>query len=187
MDKHKVILVTDGDMSAKAAVETAASNIGGRCISISAGNPTVLTGKEILDYIGQAAHDPVVVMVDDRGWEGAGPGEQAMDTILQDKSVDVLGVVAVSSNGKDCSGLDVTCSITKEGKIIDGGVDKNGSDMHSGYICGDTLSILKSKKDLIIVGMGDPGKMDFKDEVAKGAPITTMALKEVLKRSGYIH
>lgn len=187
MEKHKVILVTDGDMVAKGAVERAASNIGGRCISISAGNPTILTGNEIIDYIKKAAHDPVVVMVDDRGWEGAGPGEQAMDTILQNKDVEVLGVVAVSSNGKDCSGLNVTCSITKEGKIIDGGVDKNGSDMHSGYICGDTLSVLKSKKDLVIVGIGDPGKMDFNDEITKGAPITTKALEEVLKRSGYRH
>ncbi len=185
MDKHRVILVTDGDMVAKGAVEKAASNVGGRCISMSAGNPTVLTGNEILDYIHQAAHDPVVVMVDDRGWEGAGPGEQAMDTILQDKSVDVLGVVAVSSNGKDCSGLHVTCSITKDGKVIDGAVDKNGTDMHGGRICGDTLSILKSKEDLIIVGIGDPGKMDFNDEIAKGAPITTKALQEVMKRSGY--
>lgn len=183
MAKHKVMLVTDGDMAAKGAVEKATSNIGGRCISSSAGNPTVLTGQEILERINKAEHDPVVVMVDDRGWEGEGPGEQAMDTILQDDGIDVLGVVAVSSNGKDCSGLDVTCSITSEGKIIDGAVDKYGVDLHNGYICGDTLSILKNKKDLIIVGIGDPGKMDFNDEITKGAPITTKALQEVLKRS----
>ncbi len=187
MDKHKVVLVTDGDLSAKGAVERATANIGGRCISASAGNPTVLTGKEILEQINRAEHDPVVVMVDDRGSEGEGPGEQAMDAILQDKSIDVLGVVAVSSNGKDCSGLDVTCSITQDGKVIEGAVDKYGKDMHHGYICGDTLSILKSKKNLIIVGIGDPGKMDFKDEIAKGAPITTKAIEEVLKRSGYRH
>ena len=183
MGKRKVILVTDGDRVAQGAVEKAASNIGGRCISASAGNPTVLTGKEILDKIEEAEHDPVVVMVDDRGWEGEGPGEQAMDTILQNSGIDVLGVVAVSSNGKDCNGLNVTCSITKEGKIIDGAVDKYGTDIHGGNICGDTLSILKSKKDLIIVGIGDPGKMDFNDETAKGAPVTTKALEEVLRRS----
>ena len=187
MGKRKVILVTDGDMVAKAAIERAATNVGGRCISISAGNPTVLTGNEIIGYIKKAPHDPVVVMVDDRGTEGAGPGEQAMDIILQNKEVDVLGVVAVSSNGKDCYGLNVTCSVTREGKIIDGAVDKNGTDMHNDHICGDTLSILKSKKDLLIVGIGDPGKMDFNDEIAKGAPITTMAIEEVLKRSGFTH
>ncbi|HHW49425.1 MAG TPA: stage V sporulation protein AE, partial [Clostridiaceae bacterium] len=46
MEKRKVILVTDGDSVAKEAVEIAASNIGARCISDSAGNPTVLTGQE---------------------------------------------------------------------------------------------------------------------------------------------
>lgn len=187
MGKHKVILITDGDMVAKGAIEKATTNIGGRCISASAGNPTVLTGHEILERIKEVEHDPVVVMVDDRGWKGEGPGELAMGTILQDKSVDVLGIVAVSSNGKDCNGLNITCSVTKEGKIIDGAVDKYGTDMHDKNICGDTLSILKNKKDMIIVGLGDPGKMDFNDELTKGAPITTLALKEVLKRSGYLN
>lgn len=185
MDKRKVILVTDGDKVARRAVEIAASNIGGRCISSSAGNPTVMTGKEIVEQVKKAVHDPIVVMVDDRGEEGEGPGEKAMNTILQDESIDVLGIVAVSSNGKDCSGLDVTCSITREGEVIDGGVDKNGNDIHTNYICGDTLSILKNKKDMVIVGIGDPGKMDFSDEVSRGAPITTKALKEVMKKNGY--
>jgi len=45
MNKRKVIIVTDGDIAAKAAVEIAALNIGGECISYSAGNPTVLTGQ----------------------------------------------------------------------------------------------------------------------------------------------
>jgi stage V sporulation protein AE len=40
---------------------------------------------------------------------------------------------------------------------------------------------------MVIVGIGDPGKMDFNDEIEKGAPITTKALKEVLKRSTARH
>lgn len=187
MKKHKVILVTDGDMVAKGAVEKATSNVGGRCISASAGNPTILTGQEILQRIKEAEHDPVVVMVDDRGWEGMGAGEIAMGSILRDANVDILGILAVSSNGKDCIGLNVTCSITKDGEIIDGAVNKYGNDLHDKKICGDTLSILRDNKDIVIVGIGDPGKMDFKDEISKGAPITTMALKEVLKRSGYLN
>jgi stage V sporulation protein AE len=67
MDKRKVILVTDGDRIAKGAVEVAAANIGGRCISASAGNPTELEGREIIELIKSAHHDPVVVMVDDMG------------------------------------------------------------------------------------------------------------------------
>ena len=187
MVQRNVILVTDGDSVAQKAVEAAASNIGGRCISASAGNPTYLTGHEIVDLIKTAEHDPVVVMVDDRGAKGMGKGEQAMDYILGDDEINILGVVAVSSNGKDCNGLNVTCSITKSGDIIDGAVNKYGDRLYKGQICGDTLSILKSRKDLVIVGIGDPGKMDFKDEVSKGAPITTKALQEVLNRSGHIH
>lgn len=41
-------------------------------------------------------------------------------------------------------------------------------------------------KDIIIVGIGDPGKMDTNDEITKGSPITTMALREILKRKGML-
>lgn len=184
MDKRKVILVTDGDRVAQKAVEIAASNIGGRCISASGGNPTPINGGQIIELVKKAEHDPIVVMVDDRGIEGVGEGEEAMKTIIKNGDIDVLGVVAVSSNGKDCNGLKVTCSITKDGDIIEGSVDKNGNNIGRKEICGDTLSILKDIKDIIIIGIGDPGKMDYNDETSKGAPITTKAFKEVLKRSG---
>lgn len=187
MNKRNVILVTDGDTVAKSAIEIATINIGGRCISISAGNPTVLTGQEIVEQIKKAAHDPVVVMVDDRGKKGKGKGEEAMEVIISDDDVNVIGVIAVSSNGKDCNGLNVTCSVTKEGKVVEGGVDKYGNGIGDQEICGDTLSILKNRNDLVIVGIGDPGKMDFNDEISKGAPITTRALQEVLDRSNYKH
>ncbi|MGI6778985.1 MAG: stage V sporulation protein AE [Acetivibrionales bacterium] len=184
MRKPKVILVTDGDSAAQKAAEIGASNIGGRCISLSAGNPTLLTGEEIVEQIKKTAHDPVVVMVDDRGAKGKGKGEKAMEVIINHPDVDVLGVVAVSSNGKECKGFNVSCSVTKDGQIVEGAVDKYGNDTHGDEICGDTLSILRGKKDLLIIGLGDPGKMDYNDEIRKGAPITTKALKEVLNRSG---
>jgi stage V sporulation protein AE len=183
MDKRQVILVTDGDTVAQQAIEVATTNIGGRCISASAGNPTVLKGVQLIELVKQAAHDPVVVMVDDRGKKGIGAGEEAMRVILGDKSIGVLGVVAVSSNGKDCNGVPVSCSITKDGSIIEGAVDKYGNNIGQRNICGDTLSVLTGEKNLVIVGIGDPGKMDFKDDAEKGAPITTMALQEVIKRS----
>lgn len=184
MDKRKVILVTDGDSVAQKAIETATANIGGRCISMSAGNPTFLSGLEIIGLVKKAEHDPVVVMVDDRGVEGVGKGEEAMEAILRDRELDILGVIAVSSNGKDCNGVNVSCSVTKDGQVIDGkAVDKHGNKIGTKSICGDTLSILKGRKDLTIIGLGDPGKMDFEDEVSKGAPVTTKALKELLNRS----
>jgi len=65
--------------------------------------------------------------------------------------------------------------------VIEGSVNKKGIATRNGKICGDTLSILRGRKDLVIVGIGDPGKMDFYDSIEKGAPITTKALQEVLK------
>lgn len=180
MKKRKVIIVTDGDSAAKEAVEKAAANIGGRCISSSAGNPTVLSGEEIVRRILEAANDPVVVMVDDKGALGKGPGEAAMEFMLDSKQLDVLGIVAVSSMGKDCNGLDIRFSVTKAGKVVKNAVNKCGDDTKSSKICGDTLSILHSRRDLFIVGLGDPGKMDYQDDVRKGAPITTKALKIIL-------
>jgi len=184
MDKRKVILVTDGDMAAKEAVEKATANIGGRCISSSAGNPTSLSGKEIEERILEAKHDPVVVMVDDRGAKGKGPGERAMEYLLDCRKLDVLGIVAVSSNGKDCNGLKIDYSVTKTGEIVKHAVDKFGDNTYSGKICGDTLSILRSRREMFIVGIGDPGKMDYQDDVSKGAPITTKALRIILEHDG---
>lgn len=184
MSKRKVILVTDGDMVAKEAVEKATANVGGRCISSSAGNPTVLSGQEIENRILEAKHDPVVVMVDDRGAKGKGAGERAMDYLLDCRRLDVLGIVAVSSNGKDCNGLKIDCSVTKTGEIIEYAVDKFGDNMYSDKICGDTLSVLRSHPGSFIVGIGDPGKMDYQDEVAKGAPITTKAFRIILEHWG---
>jgi stage V sporulation protein AE len=88
--KRKVILVTDGDLVAKAAVETAARNIGARCISSLAGNPTQKTGREIINLIKQTPHDPVVIMVDDRGKIGEGKGETVLIEIATAPDIDVL-------------------------------------------------------------------------------------------------
>ncbi|MGE4284462.1 MAG: stage V sporulation protein AE [Clostridia bacterium] len=183
MEKRKVILVTDGDVVAKKAIEVAARNIGGRCISRSAGNPTLLTGEEIIEQVKRAHHDPVVVMVDDCGDTGAGQGETAMMYMIKNDTIEILGVVAVASNGKEGSNVKVDCSFTKDGKKVNEAVDKYGNNSLSVRIGGDTLSVLRDVKVPIIVGVGDPGKMDGKDDVNIGAPITTAALKEVLTHS----
>jgi stage V sporulation protein AE len=183
LKKRKVILVTDGDTIAQKAVEIAAKNIGGRCISKSAGNPTRLSGEEIIEQIKQAHHDPVVVMVDDCGDEGAGRGEKAMIDIIKSTDIEVLGVVAVASNGKEGSNLKVDCSITKDGQKIDYAVDKYGNNTFNTRISGDTLSALKDIQVPIIVGIGDPGKMDYKDNIYIDAPVTTAALQEIIKHN----
>ncbi len=182
-NKQRVILVTDGDMSAKEAVEAATEKIGGRCISSSAGNPTMLSAEEIIERIKEASHDPVVVMVDDRGAKGQGKGESAMAQILGSKDIDVIGVVAVSSNGKDCVKHNMDCYINRDCDVIHSAVNKQGYNTHKNKICGDTLSVLKHKNNLFIVGIGDPGKMDYRDEAFKDSPVTTKALQIIMEHA----
>ena len=185
MPKKNVILVTDGDPIAQSAVEKATANIGGRCISASGGNPTKLKGAEIIAMIKSAPREPVVVMVDDKGDSGRGRGEKAMEAILEDDGINVLGVLAVSSDGRGCNGAEVTCSIDRDGLVVESGVDKEGNPTGTKEICGDTLGVLRDRAGMIIVGIGDIGKMDLRDEFLKGSPITTRALKEVMARSGF--
>jgi stage V sporulation protein AE len=170
-------------MVARKAVEVATKNIGGRCISRSAGNPTELSGEEIVEQIKKAHHDPVVVMVDDCGDTGAGKGETALLEIIKNEAVDILGIIAVASNGKEGSNVKVDCSFTKEGRKVEAAVDKYGNNIFTVRISGDTLSVLRDLQVPVVVGLGDPGKMDGNDDIRIGAPITTAALKEVLNHA----
>lgn len=181
--KRRVILVTDGDGIAKKAVETAALRIGGRCISKSAGNPTPMSGWSIVELIKQTPYDPVVVMVDDRGHTGMGKGEKAIKEIVQSPDVEILGVIAVASNTEGVNGARIDFSVTKDGNIVENTVDKYGNKAEGYKINGDTVDILESVDVPVIVGVGDPGKMDGKDCCDKGAPIITKAMKEIMERS----
>lgn len=185
MAKRRVIVVTDGDGVARQAVELAAKNVGGRCISLSAGNPTTLTGREIADLAKQAAYDPVIVMVDDRGKRGKGPGEKALEELAHQPDIEIIGAVAVASNTDRVRGIKMDCSIDNRGELIEQPVDKYGVREKNGhqYVEGDTVDILNKLDIPFIVGVGDVGKMDGKDDVELGAPITTRALMEILKRS----
>lgn len=179
--KRRVIIVTDGDDIARKAVEEAAHNVGGRCISLSAGNPTVLSGEKIIELIKMAKYDPVVVMVDDRGDIGMGYGEKAMYKLMKDKDIKLIGIIAVASNTSRAKGVMVDCSIDKYGNIINKAVDKYGNPKRSRVLKGDTVNMLSSVGVEYIVGIGDPGKMDGKDNIGIGAPIITKAMEEILK------
>ncbi|WDV47508.1 stage V sporulation protein AE [Clostridiaceae bacterium M8S5] len=181
MNKRNVIIVTDGDKTAKKAVELATKNVGGRCISRSAGNPTPLTGDEIVDLVLTAIHDPVVVMVDDIGNPGYGKGELAFDQIMSHPEINILGVVAVASNTESVMGVKVDYSITCDGKIVKGSVDKEGRETEGNIIYGDTVDVLNQYKFPIVIGVGDIGKMCGKDDCQLGAPIISKALKEIVK------
>lgn len=181
--KKRVILVTDGDMCAKLAVETAAKNIGGRCISKSAGNPTVLTGEEIVDCINDAKNDPVVVMVDDRGNTHKGYGEEAMEYMLKSSEIDIIGVIAVASNTNEVMGIKVDYSIDRNGDLVYKAVDKYGLEKKDKIIKGDTVDILNYIKPPVVIGIGDIGKMDGFDNAVIGAPVLTKAMEKIISIS----
>jgi stage V sporulation protein AE len=182
--KRKVILVTDGDRIAKSAVEVAARNIGARCISSSAGNPTRRSGEELVDMIKQTPNDPVVVMLDDRGYNGEGRGERALAYITGHPEMQVIGVLAVASNTENVCGCTVDASITNSGQVIKGAVDKSGKPKNN-LQEGDTVEIIDRLNLPLVIGIGDIGKMDGADEADKGAPLTTRAFQTILEESGF--
>jgi len=186
MKKRRVIFVTDGDLYAQKAIEKVASDIGGRCISQSAGNPTPLAGYEIIALIKEAPHDPVFVMFDDSGFPGEGYGELAMQSVAEDESIELLGAIAVASRTHFSEWTRVDVSIDRDGELTHYGVDKNGfADMEAGRIDGDTVSILDKLNLPIIIGVGDIGKMSGYDDPEVGSPITLKAVQILLERSGF--
>lgn len=186
-DRRKVILITDGDYVAQKVVEQVARQVGGRCISLSAGNPTPLSGPQILELIKQAACDPVFVMVDDNGNYGTGAGERAVEYLVTAPDVEIIGAIAVASNTKWVDGTKVEYSISNEGKVINNAVDKDGYIDKSleNYIYGDTVDILSKYSIPNVIGIGDIGKMQGKDHIRYGAPVTQKAVEWILERSEF--
>ncbi|MGE5675288.1 MAG: stage V sporulation protein AE [Mycobacterium leprae] len=182
----RVILVTDGDKVARRALESVAADLGLRCISASAGNPSPLSGPELVELIKQAPHDPVVVMVDDKGNPGCGPGETALAYLCRSDAITVLGAVAVASNTRHARGTTVDASVTRDGRVVPLPVDKCGRpETHQKALQGDTVDVLRELQVPVVIGLGDPGKMDGAESIQRGYAATERAIKEVLKRSGH--
>lgn len=188
--KVQVILVTDGDRVAQKAVEAIGNELGLRCISASAGNPTPISGEEIVGLLQQVPYGPVLVMFDDRGRRDKYKGERALEYVANHPGVEVLGAVAVASNTKGCQGVEADACIAGNGQITEAPVDKLGeadqgrTAVQHAVVQGDTVDILNDVQVPVIIGIGDIGKMDKKDDVSKGAPITKRAIIEILERSG---
>jgi stage V sporulation protein AE len=186
MVKKRVIFITDGDLYALRVVEHAASMIGGRCISQSWGNPSKKSGEVLVEMIRNTPHDPVLVMFDDCGFRGEGPGEHAMRYIHKQNDIDVIGAVAVASKTHFAEWTKVHCSIDRYGELTEFGIDKSGlPDLETGRINGDTVYILDELNLPFVIGIGDIGKMSGFDSVEKGAPITVKAIKLILERSDF--
>ncbi|MEW9669673.1 stage V sporulation protein AE [Ammoniphilus sp. 3BR4] len=185
--KRDVIIITDGDQVAQKAVEVVAQNIGGRCISRSGGNPTPLTGEEIVEQVMRAKYDPVLVMFDDNGNGSEGDGERALEFVATHPEINVLGIVAVASNTPMVDGVDVDLCVNLDGQVTTHSVDKDGEEHYTDkpHIDGDTVDVLSRLNVPIVVGVGDIGKMHGRDHSIHGAPVTTKAVEIILERSGY--
>jgi stage V sporulation protein AE len=182
--RPQVIVVTDADETAWRAVSAAGESLGIPTLRLSHGNPTPVSGRRLVDAIRASGRSPIVVMVDDRGESGRGPGERALGALLREDDIDVVGVVAVASHTPHVDGVRPDVSVTAEGEVISGAVDKDGEPAR-GLLRGDTVDEIKrSGRDVFVVGLGDPGKMDGHDRLGAGVPATRKALELVLERVG---
>lgn len=181
----RVIIVTDGDETAKKAVEIASRDLGLFPLKITAGNPTNLNGKEVLNCILQSPKEPVVVMVDDGGEKGMGPGERVIEYLINyPEQVKILGLVAVASDAR-VKGVEVDCSVTCDGRLTRSPVNKYGQEEKKGHyrLEGDTVEVLRKHSQLLIIGCGDPGKMNGHDAVKHGAAVTRKCFQEIIEGS----
>ncbi|MGG5253733.1 stage V sporulation protein AE [Neobacillus sp. SM06] len=184
--QRRVILITDGDEYARRTVEYVAKENGGRCISMSQGNPSVHTGPELVHLIKQTPHDPVLVMFDDSGLVGEGPGEQALKYVAGHPDIEVLGIIAVASKTRQAEWTRIDVCIDRDGELTPYGVDKFGiPELEMGRLNGDTVYCLDHLDVPLIVGIGDIGKMAKRDHFERGAPITRKAVELILERSGF--
>lgn len=184
--KIRIIIVTDGDRFACRVVETVADMLGLSCLSASGGNPTPLTGRQIVELLQTVWRDPVLVMFDDKGASGFGRGEQALRYVAAHPRIQVLGALAVASNTMGCRGIKPHISIDNQGHWTEAIVDKHGIAQNQARkrLYGDTVDVLQTLPIPFIIGIGDIGKMDECDQIGIGAPITQKAIEAILKRSG---
>ncbi len=178
-----VIIVTDGDAAAQAALETACYDLDLFFLRLNSINSIPLNGPETVRQILQAPKAPVVIAVDDCGQPGVGPGEEVMECLLREPRIKVLGVVAVASNTR-VKGIPVECSVTAQGRVVKAPVDKTGERRSAAFFQqGDTLEIMHKHPDVMVIGCGDLGKMNGCDDKSQGASITSRCLQEIIDRS----
>ncbi|ADU30060.1 stage V sporulation protein AE [Evansella cellulosilytica] len=182
----QVILVTDGDASAREAVDYVSKELQCELISESSGNPTRINSDTLIQLILNAKKDLVLVLFDDCGFPDEGPGESVLIDVVQCPNIKILGAIAVASQSYSHEWTRIDVSIDRNGTLTEFGVDKDGiRDTEVGRLRGDTVSVLDQLSIPMIVGIGDIGKMGGKDAIKMGAPITKQAIELIIERSGY--
>ncbi len=181
MDKGilRVIIVTDGDKLALRALKMAAKRTHCWVVAQSAGNPTHLSGVELVQLVRAAPFDPVVILLDDNGDRNEAHGETALSVLAEHPDIQVIGALAVASNTPHVHGAPVDFSIDCTGNRVETGVDKDGKAIPDYLVFGDTVDVLRRADIPVIIGIGDIGKMCGEDAPERGSPITTKALQMI--------
>lgn len=153
---------------------------------MSHGNPSAITGAQLVKLINKAKNDPVLVMFDDSGFVGEGAGEIALKYVAHHPDIEVIGAIAVASKTRQAEWTRVDVCIDQDGELTPYGVDKHGvPEMEIGRLNGDTVYCLDELDIPLIVGVGDIGKMARHDHFERGSPITRKAVELILERSGF--
>ncbi|WP_138416856.1 stage V sporulation protein AE [Aquibacillus sediminis] len=185
MDRKKVIVITDGDEYARRTLDFLAKKLGGTCLSYLSDNPTTASPDEVKQAVYRAKQEPVYVLIDDAGIQGAGAGERILVSLDKDPSIEIIGAIAVAAHTKNMEWSRFTFAIDQNGELIPNGVDKQGIPLPEiGRINGDTVYSLDQLDLPIVIAIGDIGKMRGKDDIKKGAPITRKALEIIMERGG---
>ncbi len=172
-----MIVVTDGDDLAAAAVEQACARLGLAWLGRSRGSPTPLDADALVAMARRQRRSPVVVMVDDHGHPGEGVGERLLERLLRRGDIRVEGVLAVASRVRAAPGLLVERSVDRSGREVAGAVSKDGRARPGHRLQGDTLGVLRRHR-VPVVGIGDLGKMGGADRDAR---VTTVGLKLLME------
>ena len=180
----KVIVVTDGDSTARKVVERVASNIGGPLHQYVRRESHRGLGRGDCGGHQESPGQPGPGHGGRRRQKGAGPGERALAKIAGDPGIEIIGAIAVASHTGHVEGVPVEASVDRNGKTVPGAVDKEGVPAATDKVQGDTVDILNSLAVPVIIGLGDLGKMDRADRVETGARVTTEAVQEIMRRAG---
>ncbi|CQR46740.1 hypothetical protein BN1058_01014 [Paraliobacillus sp. PM-2] len=183
MNGKEIIIITDGDHFARKAMESVSKQLGGTALLSLADNPSKITPSTMIHAIKQAKTKLVYVLIDDAGFSGVGSGEAILQALANDPDMIIIGAVAVAAHTKNKEWTRVSFAIDQDGNIIKNGVNKEGIPIYeSGRINGDTVYLLDQLAIPTVVGIGDIGKMNRRDDVDKGCPITKKAIELILER-----
>jgi stage V sporulation protein AE len=174
--RRDVVVVTDADRRAQRVVVAAAARLGLPVAASSRQCPTRISPAEVIDEIARSPVEPVVVLADDGGASGRGPGERLIAALAVSPRVRLLAVVAVASNTVPVRGVDVEEAVTSAGRLlVRQAVDKRGRPRSGRTLQGDTVDVLTDLA-VPVVGVGDPGRMGSDD-----VDVIALALREAVR------